>query len=111
MLHHLSDTCGILPNELHHPENSRDVFLLSVSELTRYCICLQDCVRDSGGPLMVSLEGWMPPSTAGLGKDKPKQRSSGAAGATVSSSACTCSMPLSCLSGTVRAEIKAAGLV
>jgi hypothetical protein len=29
---------------------------------------------------MVSLEGWMPPSTAGLGKDKTKQRSSGAAG-------------------------------
>jgi hypothetical protein len=40
-------------------------------------------MRDSGGSLKVSLEGWMPPSTASLGKDRPNQRNSGAAGATV----------------------------
>jgi hypothetical protein len=53
--------------------------------LSRFVVlCLQDCVRDSGGSLMVSLEGWMPPSTAGLAKDKAKQRSGAAAAATVS---------------------------
>ncbi|WIA17091.1 hypothetical protein OEZ85_013990 [Tetradesmus obliquus] len=47
----------------------------------------QDCVRDSGGSLKLSLEGWMPPGGAGTGKDTPRQRSGAAAAATVAEAA------------------------